>query len=52
MKIDFQWPHAVIFSVVFAGFVFLVHTGKLHHDVLFAMMTWLAPSPLTKKHAE
>lgn len=49
MKIDFQWPHAIVFSVVFAGLVFLIHAGKIDPVAITAMLTWLAPTPLTKK---
>jgi len=52
MKIDFQWPYAIMFCVVFAGITFLVYAGKLHHEALSGMLLWLAPSPLSKKQGQ
>ncbi len=45
VKLDWQWPAAVVFAVVFAVVGFLVYTGKLHAEVLLAAITWLAPAP-------
>ena len=45
MKLDWQWPAAVVFAVVFAVLGALVFTGKLHPEALLAMLTWLAPGP-------
>lgn len=45
MKLDWQWPAAVVFAVVFAVIGALVFTGKLHPEALLSMLTWLAPGP-------
>lgn len=49
MKIDWQWPAAVVFAVVFATLGVLVFTGKMHPEVLLAALTWLAPGPYQPK---
>lgn len=46
--IDWQWPAAVVFAVVFATLGALVYFGKLHTEVLLALLAWLAPSPYQK----
>lgn len=49
MKLDWQWPPAVVFSVVFAVIGALVWKGTLHPEVLMAALTWLAPGPWQAK---
>lgn len=49
MKLDWQWPAALVFCVTFAVLGALVYLGKLHTEVLFGMLTWLAPSPWQPK---
>lgn len=49
MKFDWQWPAAVVFSVVFATLGVLVFTGKMHVEVLLAALAWLAPAPYQPK---
>lgn len=51
MKIDFQWPAAMVFSVAFVTLGALVYFGKMPHEALAALLTWLIPSPFqsTKK---
>lgn len=44
-SLDWQWPAAVVFAVVFAVLGILVYTGKLHAEVLTALLAWLIPSP-------
>lgn len=44
-RIDWQWPAALVFAVVFAVVGALVYTGRLHPEALMAMLTWLAPGP-------
>lgn len=43
--LDWQWPAAAVFAVVFATLGALVYCGKIHPEALLAMLTWLAPSP-------
>jgi len=45
MKLDWQWPAAMVFGVVFATLGALVYLGKLSPEVLLAALTWLAPAP-------
>lgn len=45
MKLDWQWPAALVFSVVCATVGFLVYTGKLHPEAMLIVLTWLAPAP-------
>ena len=45
MKLDWQWPAAIVFAIVFLVLGALVYTGKVHVEALLAMLTWLAPSP-------
>lgn len=52
MKLDWQWPAAVVFAVVFAVIGALVFTGKLAPEALLAMLTWLAPGPYQGKPKE
>lgn len=49
IKLDWQWPAAAVFAVVFATLGALVFTGKLHPEVLLAALTWLAPGPYQAK---
>jgi hypothetical protein len=48
-KLDFQWPAAVIFSVVFATLGLLVYCGKIHPEALFALLAVLVPAPYQSK---
>lgn len=48
-KLDWQWPAAVVFSVVFAVLGALVYTKAIHSEALLAMLTWLAPSPYQQR---
>jgi len=50
-KFDWQWPAALVFSVVFLVLGALVYAGKLHIEVLLAALTWLAPGPWQKAGA-
>ena len=50
-RIDWQWPAATVFSVACATLGFLVYSGKLHPEILTALLTWLAPGPWTPKTA-
>lgn len=52
MKLDWQWPGAAVFAVVFVSLSALVYTGKIPHDALLAVLTWLIPSPMQKKAVE
>lgn len=49
MRLDWQWPGAVVFAVVFASLAALVYFGKVPHDALIALVAWLIPSPIQKK---
>ena len=49
MKIDFQWPAAMVFSVAFATLGVLVYFGKMPHEALAALLTWLIPSPFQRE---
>ena len=52
MKLDLQWPHAVVFSVSALVLGALVYTGKINAEVLGVLVTWLVPSPLAKKDGD
>lgn len=52
MKIDWQWPAVMVFCVVFIVLGVLVALGKLHTEVMIAMLTWLAPGPWQNKKEE
>ena len=45
MKLDFQWPAAVVFSVAFVTLGARVFLGQMPHEALAALLTWLIPSP-------
>lgn len=45
MKIDWQWPAAVVFAVVFVCVSGLVYLGKVPPDALGYLLAWLIPSP-------
>jgi hypothetical protein len=45
MKLDWQWPAAVVFCVAFAALSGLVYFGKIHPEALTALLAWLIPSP-------
>jgi hypothetical protein len=49
MKLDWQWPAALVFSVVFMTTGALVYLGKLHPEILVGMLTWLIPAPWAQK---
>jgi len=49
MKLDWQWPAAAVFAVVFASLAVLVHAGKIPPDALLAILAWLIPSPMQKR---
>jgi len=49
MKVEWQWPAAVVFSVVFAGLVLLAYFGKIPGETLLALIAWLIPSPMQPK---
>jgi hypothetical protein len=46
MKLNFQWPPAIMYCVTFLVLGFLVYSGRAHIEVLLAQLTWLAPSPI------
>ena len=52
MKLNFQWPAAVVFSVAFATLGALVWAGKMPHEALAALLTWLIPSPFQAQPKE
>lgn len=45
MKIDWQWPAAVVFSVVFTTLGALVYFGRMPSESLAVLLAWLIPSP-------
>lgn len=45
MRIEWQWPAAVVFAVVFVSLSALVYTGKMQPEALLALLAWLIPSP-------
>jgi len=49
LRLDWQWPPALLFAVVFITLGVLVALGKLHVEVLLAALTWLAPGPYQTK---
>ena len=49
LKLDWQWPPAIVFASVFVVLGVLVAMGKLHPEVLLAALTWLAPGPYQAK---
>jgi hypothetical protein len=51
MKIDFQWPHAIVFTSVTLVLGVLVYAGKIPASTLGALVAWLVPSPIGKKDA-
>lgn len=48
MKIDWQWPGAVVFTGVFLALSALVYANKIPHDALMALLAWLIPSPVQR----
>ena len=52
MKLNFQWPAAVVFAVAFATLGVLVWAGKMPHEALAALLTWLIPSPFQAQPKE
>lgn len=46
MKIDWSWPAAVVFTVVFGAISGLVWSGKLPAESVGFLLTWLIPSPM------
>lgn len=52
MKIDWQWPGAVVFAAVFLALAFLVYAGKVNPEMLGALLAWLVPSPMQQKNGE
>lgn len=51
-RFDWQWPAAVVFSVVFSVVGVLVWVGKLPPDAIVLLMAWLVPSPMQVKGKE
>ncbi len=49
MKVEWQWPAALVFSTVFAGLVLLAYSGKIPGETLLALIAWLIPSPMQPK---
>lgn len=49
MKLDWQWPAAVVFSIVFLTIGILVYFNKISHDALYGLLVWLIPSPMQAK---
>lgn len=49
MKLDFQWPGALVFALVFLCLAALVFTGKIGPEALGALLAWLVPSPIQPK---
>jgi hypothetical protein len=45
VKFDWQWPPAVLFSIVFVVIGALVYAGKVQASALLALLAWLAPGP-------
>ncbi len=52
VRVDWQWPAAVVFSVVFLTMGALVFAGKIPPTVLTALLTWLIPSPFQRKDGD
>lgn len=52
MKLEWQWPAVVVFSVVFATIGALVYFGKVPADGLLMLLAWLIPSPMQRKLPE
>lgn len=49
MKVQWEWPGAVMFGVVFLALAGLVYAGKVQADALIALLAWLIPSPVQKR---
>lgn len=48
VRINFQWPPAVMYCVTFVVLGALVFKKVLHPEILLAQLTWLAASPLDR----
>lgn len=44
-KLDWQWPAAIVFAVVFISLAALTYTGKVPASALLSLLAWLVPSP-------
>jgi len=49
MKIQWQWPGAMVFAVVFVSVATLVYFGKVPDVLLGGLLAWLIPSPMAHR---
>jgi hypothetical protein len=52
MKVQWQWPGALVFGVVFVTLGLLVWQQRIPADLLGILIAWLVPSPMSHRALE